>query len=66
MKSVLEKIWENIVVDIIHEIFSQKYYIVRISQSKREHIYRKKKHSTETFTMSSAVFFPGIVRDIDN
>ena len=48
MKSVLEKIWENIVVDIIHEIFSQKYYIVRISQSKREHIYliiRKKKRT---------------------
>ena len=47
MESVLEKTCENI-VDVIHETFMRKYYLVRISQSKREHIYlivRKKEIS---------------------
>ena len=38
MESVHEKMCENI-VDVIHETFTQKYYLVRISQSKRGHIY---------------------------
>ena len=76
-ESVLEKMCENI-VDVIYETFTRKYYLVRISQSKRGHIYlivrekrgqllyEEKMDSTEKFSMSSAVFFPGIIRDIKN
>ena len=78
MKSVFEKIWKNI-VDVIHEIFTRKYYIVRISQSKRGHIYLiiRKKKSTAIVRVKRSTpqknlqyrwqyFFPGVVRDIDN
>ena len=45
MEFVLEKMCENL-VDVIHEMFTRKYYVVKISQSKKGHIYlivRKKK-----------------------
>ena len=38
MDLVLDKLYENL-VDVIHEMFIKKYYIVRISQSKRGNIY---------------------------
>ena len=44
-ESVLAKMCGNI-VDVIHETFTRKYYLVRISQSKRGQIYlivRKKR-----------------------
>lgn len=37
MEAVLEKFSKNL-VDVIYETFMRKYYIVRISQSKRGHI----------------------------
>ena len=37
MEAVLEKFYKNL-VDVIYETFMRKYYIVRISQSKRGHI----------------------------
>ena len=37
MEAVLEKFCKNL-VDVIYETFMTKYYIVRISQSKRGHI----------------------------
>ena len=43
--SVLEKLC-NKIVDVIHETFTQKYYLVKVSQSKKGHIYliiRKKR-----------------------
>ena len=45
MGLVLDKLCENL-VDVIQETFTKKYYIVRISRSKRGHIYliiRKKR-----------------------
>ena len=45
MDFVLDKLREKL-VDVIHETFIKKYYIVRISQSKRGHMYlivRKKR-----------------------
>ena len=45
MELALKKSCENL-VDVIHETFTRKYYIVKISQSKKDHIYlilRKKK-----------------------
>ena len=38
MDLVLDKRYENL-VDVIHETFTKKYYIVRIPQSKRGQIY---------------------------
>ena len=38
MDLVLDKLCENL-VDIIHEMFTKKYYVVTISQSKRGYIY---------------------------
>ena len=45
MDLVLDKFGENL-VDVIQETFTKMYYIVRISQSKRGHVYliiKKKK-----------------------
>ena len=45
MKLVLEKMCEHL-EDVIHEMFTRKYYIAKISQSKKDHIYlivRKKR-----------------------
>ena len=66
------------IVDVIDETFTWKYYLVRTSQSNRGHtylivrkirgplLYEEKKHSTVKLSMPLAVFFLGIVRDIDN
>ena len=43
--NALEKMWDRI-VDAIYEIFTRKYYFVKISQSKKGHLYlivRKKR-----------------------
>ena len=74
MESVLEKMYKNI-VDVIHETVTQKYYLVRISQSNLGHIYlivRKKRGPLlyeekealhrKIVDVASSVFF-GIVKD---
>ena len=38
MDLALDKLFKNL-VDLIQDTFTKKYYIVRISQSKRVHIY---------------------------
>lgn len=45
---ILEKLCYKI-VDVVHETFTRKYYFVKISQSKKDHIYlivRKKERET--------------------
>ena len=74
MGLVLDKLCENL-VDVIQETFTKKYYIVRISRSKRGHIYliirkkgagcsmKKKKRFTLRFLKFSRAFSTGIVTD---
>ena len=78
MELVLEKMCENL-VDVIHETFTRKYYIVKISQSEKDHTYlivRKKRsrllyekqdalHAKIFLTLSPA-YLRGTVKDTNN
>ena len=76
MDLVLDKLCENL-VDIIHETFTKKYYVVPISQSKRGYIYLivikkkkvgcctgKKSRFISNFSTLLQAFLHGIAKDI--
>ena len=63
MEFVLEKMCENL-VDVIHEMFTRKYYVVKISQSKKGHIYLIVRKKRDWFLYEQKVVLHGKIFDI--